>query len=175
MYKFQREWTKLTVQRRRLDLRKVNGEGERGDEGVDDRRKHRGLFLVSQWSFGLTGTDDDGAGGTFTVVRQRRLGLETDWDRSGGVDGFEEDEKNPNLLPNFVVPQLLPFPLSITCSYSNSSMEEVMEVESRSRGTEVQKARLHPNTIFFFFCKFLSLSPFFWIDSSFFFMGRYII
>lgn len=69
---------------RRVDLRREKVEGERGEDGLEERSwKNLGLFLaVLNWSFGVSGGCNGGVDGVVAalvmgVVRHRSLGLET--------------------------------------------------------------------------------------------------
>lgn len=72
---------------------------------------------------------DDGDGVAVVVVRQRSL----------GVEGFDNDVKKLNLELDLGVLQLL-FELI-------SRLSSIFVESASSRGIDVQKALLHPNTI----------------------------
>lgn len=69
----------LTLEIRKLDLRREKLEGDLGDEGLESWNNLGLLFFewgaeTLHWSFGLLGRDEVGV---LAVVRQRRLGLKT--------------------------------------------------------------------------------------------------
>lgn len=158
-----------------MDLRREKVDGERGEDGseMEGRWKNLGLFfvLVLHWSFGLSvgGSDDGGAGCTaggggggvdgvevlVAVVRHRNLGLETGWDCNRGVEGLEKKlslELSLGVVGLLLVLILSCFPV------------ELLLLESRSLGIDVQKALRHPKTILSStispsFPRFLALLP----------------
>lgn len=73
----------LVLESRKVDLRSEKLDGDLGEDGFE-RVNNLGLLLfffgveeTLQWSFGLLGTEEFGVVAAVTVVRHRRLGLDT--------------------------------------------------------------------------------------------------